>query len=174
MFQLRFATLSDAEKLRALSEDAFRHAYAAFNTHEDMETYCTEHFSLERITNEIENAQTKFILAIAEEEILGYVKLDLATKLAAGTVRPLELARLYTRVDLIGKGIGRQLVDEAVRYAQENNFDALCLSAWQKNPKAVKFYEREQFVIAGTTQFLLGKDLQDDFVMVRKLGRVSV
>lgn len=166
----RFATLSDAKKLRTLSEDTFRHAYAAFNTQEDMETYCAKHFSLAQIEKEIEDAQTKFILALEDDEILGYVKLNHAPELTTGTRKPLELARLYTRVDLIGKGTGRQLVDEAVRYAQENDFDALCLSVWQKNPKAIKFYEREKFVIAGTTQFLLGNDLQDDFVMVRTIA----
>lgn len=166
----RFATSSDASALRAISEQTFRSAYAQFNTVEDMESYCSEHFTLENILAEISDPRLKFLLAVEGNEILGYAKLNRAPGKKPGAVNPLEIARLYTRVDLIGKGIGKMLVNEAARFARENNFDSVCVDAWQKNLKAVKFYQREGFEIAGTTQFILGKDVQDDYVMVRSLG----
>jgi GNAT superfamily N-acetyltransferase len=165
----RFARFSDASALRAISEETFRAAYAEFNTEEDMDSYCSEHFSSGNLQREISDPGLKFLLAVEDGEILGYAKLNLLPGKKPGAENPLEIARLYTRVDLIGKGIGKMLVNEAVHFARENNFDSVCVDAWQKNTKAVKFYEREKFVITGTTQFVLGKDVQDDFVMVRSL-----
>jgi diamine N-acetyltransferase len=164
----RFATAADAAPLRQLSEDSFRAAYTWFNTEEDMTYYVQTSFSLEKIQAELADPALKFLLAVDEEEIVGYVKLSFHTALETNAKNPAEIARLYTRVDLIGKGIGKLLVQEAARFAAANNFDGLCLSVWQQNPKGVKFYQREGFEIVGTTTFLLGKDVQDDFVMLKK------
>jgi ribosomal protein S18 acetylase RimI-like enzyme len=41
------------------------------------------------------------------------------------------------------------------------------LGVWEHNPRALAFYKRWGFEIVGRQAFLLGQDLQQDFVMVR-------
>jgi ribosomal protein S18 acetylase RimI-like enzyme len=46
---------------------------------------------------------------------------------------------------------------------------AIWLGVWERNERAIRFYERWEFEIVGARQFTLGSDLQNDLVMVRKL-----
>lgn len=168
---IRPALPSDLIPLRELCIRAFRNAYDWYNTAEDMNGYVNDYFSSEKIESELTDPSFHYLLAFSGEEIIAYAKLSLFPgELKNSSERPLEIARLYTSPELIGKGIGKKLIEASAAYALQNNFDSLCLSAWQKNEKAVAFYKREGFQIAGTTHFVLGKDVQDDFIMVKRLS----
>jgi ribosomal protein S18 acetylase RimI-like enzyme len=39
------------------------------------------------------------------------------------------------------------------------------LGVWERNARAIAFYHKQGFVQAGTQRFLLGDDLQTDWVM---------
>jgi ribosomal protein S18 acetylase RimI-like enzyme len=43
------------------------------------------------------------------------------------------------------------------------------LSVWQKNPRAIAFYQKWGFEIAGTATFTIGSDVQTDWIMGRGL-----
>lgn len=165
----RSATLNDVTSLRELAISSFVHAYEQYNTPADMQKYLAEHFSEENVIREIFDEKILFLLAMNEKQIVGYAKLLFQTQYAVAAENPIEIARLYTRVEKIGTGVGKLLVEEIARYAAHTGFDAICLGVWQKNIKAVRFYEREGFTITGTTTFVLGTDVQDDFIMIRKL-----
>ena len=98
---------------------------------------------------------------------MGYAKLNPKCDAQEGAEHPLEIARLYTRPARIGKGIGKQLIRAVEEYARNNGHDAIWLGVWQRNFRAVNFYQREGFRIAGTLQFVLGVDVQDDFQMLK-------
>jgi diamine N-acetyltransferase len=169
---IRRTSLDDLCQMSRLSESAFRHAYAWYNTPEDMNRYVRDHFSEEQLRKEFLDLDLLYFIAVENEEIAGYIKLNLRPEefTDCGN-RPLEIARLYTKVNLTGKGIGKKLVEESERFAKKNGFDSLCLGVWQKNEKAVKFYLREGFEIKGVTTFTLGADVQDDFVMLKRLRK---
>ena len=166
----RSATLNDAAALRELAISSFVHAYERYNTPEDMQKYLSEHFSEENIIKEIFDGNILFLLAMREKQIVGYAKLLFHTQYEVDAKNPIEISRLYTRIEKIGTGIGKLLVEEIVRYGVHTGFDAICLGVWQKNTAAVRFYEREGFIISGTTTFVLGTDVQDDFIMLKKLN----
>jgi ribosomal protein S18 acetylase RimI-like enzyme len=164
---IRSAKPEDTVSLRELAVKSFIHAYEQYNTPGDMEKYLSDNFTEEKIRSEISDPRFLILLAEKEQEIVGYAKLAFQTQLETSAKKPLEIARLYTRIDLIGNGIGKKLISETCRFAAENNFDVVCLGVWKKNPRAIRFYEREGFVKAGTTLFLFGTDLQEDFIMIR-------
>lgn len=49
--------------------------------------------------------------------------------------------------------------------------DALWLTTWEKNHRAIRFYEREGFAHVGVTWFQLGDELQREVVLGRDLRR---
>lgn len=165
---IRRSQISDLNSLRELSIDSFVNAYAAFNTEEDMQYYLSTNFSAEKIQEELSDPNLVFLLAVEQDEVVGYVKLGIDPGTKAGATKPVEILRLYTRPDRIGKGIGKIILGGVEEYARANNHDAICLDVWQKNFRAVNFYQREGFSICGLTQFVLGKDVQDDFVMIKR------
>jgi ribosomal protein S18 acetylase RimI-like enzyme len=161
----RFATPLDVRALQPLAVRSFLSAYADFNTEENMRNYLAGHFSEEKLLSTI--AAGEILLGIEDEKIAAYAQL-----IVPGTIRiphhqPLEIARLYTDTSLIGKGFGKQMLEAIDREAHRRGCDSVCLGVWQKNHRAINFYQREGFRIHGLTKFLLGDDLQDDFVMLR-------
>jgi len=51
--------------------------------------------------------------------------------------------------------------------AKSTGSRSIWLGVWEHNPRALAFYKRWGFEIVGRQAFLLGQDLQQDFVMVR-------
>lgn len=170
-FIIRRAEITDAETLRVLAVESFVHAYAAYNTESDMQNYLASNFSIEKIEEELADEQLVFLLAYEGNRLTGYVKLNRSIGARGGADNPLEISRLYTAPSQIGRGIGKKILQAAEEFARANGCDALCLDVWQKNYRAVNFYQREGFSICGLTQFRLGDDIQDDFVMIRRIAR---
>jgi len=166
---IRTATLNDANALRVFSIAAFNHAYAEHNTAADMQNYLTTHFSEEKVHDELLDASLHFFVAHENEELVGYAKLNLACEPQTGVKNPVEIARLYTKPEYIGRGIGKMMLRAVEEFALSNGYDAIWLSAWQRNFRAVNFYQREGFRITGTLQFVLGVDVQDDFLMWKRV-----
>ena len=47
--------------------------------------------------------------------------------------------------------------------------DVIWLGVWERNPRAIAFYEKMGFATVGGHSFMLGRDLQHDLVMSRAL-----
>lgn len=74
-----------------------------------------------------------------------YVYEDDATREIAGFIGLMDafVAGLFVKDGMQSKGIGKQLVD----YVKTKK-DRLSLTVYQKNERAIRFYQREQFVVA--------------------------
>ena len=79
----------------------------------------------------------------------------------------IEIARIYAVKDVIGKGVGRMLMQEAIDYAIHLKKKIIWLGVWEKNPRAIRFYGKCGFREVGDQTFLLGSDPQRDLVMSR-------
>jgi ribosomal protein S18 acetylase RimI-like enzyme len=72
---------------------------------------------------------------------------------------------------MIGKGIGAALMTECLMRARSSGCDAIWLGVWEKNQRAIHFYERWGFSIVGERGFKLGSDMQNDLIMSKRLSR---
>ena len=64
-----------------------------------------------------------------------------------------------------GKKVGQFLYDKAIELAKEKNVDYVWLGVWEKNQRAIRFYEKNGFVIFDKHIFKLGNDAQTDILM---------
>jgi ribosomal protein S18 acetylase RimI-like enzyme len=83
----------------------------------------------------------------------------------------LEIARLYARKRALGSGVGAALMQRALAEAAGRGKDAVWLGVWEHNLRAIGFYEAWGFHRCGTQPFVLGSDVQTDFIMVRRIAR---
>jgi diamine N-acetyltransferase len=60
-------------------------------------------------------------------------------------------------------------MDVCLAEARSRGGDVVWLGVWEKNDRAIQFYQRKGFTVAGITTFQLGADLQHDLLMQRKL-----
>lgn len=163
---IRFANENDAALLAEVGRRTFYDSFIEYNTPEDMQKYLSEHYSTEIQMSEIKDPNTIFLIAEINSIPVGYVKLRGQSK-GDGVVgtNPMELQRIYTIQEYIGKGVGAELMKAVIREAKERGFDCLWLGVWEKNERAIKFYEKWGFRKVGNYVFVLGEDIQSDFTM---------
>jgi ribosomal protein S18 acetylase RimI-like enzyme len=60
-------------------------------------------------------------------------------------------------------------MQECISIAKRKQRDYIWLGVWEKNDKAIRFYERFGFKRFGEHEFVLGNDRQTDWLMMLKL-----
>jgi GNAT superfamily N-acetyltransferase len=80
---------------------------------------------------------------------------------------PVELQRFYADRSAIGHGVGAALMRASLDAARSAGHRTLWLGVWERNARAISFYERWQFETVGDHKFRLGSDLQTDLIMAR-------
>jgi len=83
--------------------------------------------------------------------------------------RPFELKQLYTDPDLIGRGLGAQLMDWALAQARAVNADELQLTVYADNPDAQRFYARYGLEKVADITFAVGDHIDPEIVMAVRL-----
>lgn len=174
--QIRCAAFADAEPLAALAARTFREAFAAENVAEDIEAYVRESFSPERLRGELASAENLFLLAFfpGEAAPVGYAKIRAGTRdPSVNGPDPVELERLYVQQSAIGGGIGAALMRACLDVAGNGGYRTLWLGVWERNARAIAFYERWGFKAVGAHVFRLGSDDQTDLIMERPVHDVE-
>ena len=167
---LRYATKEDAELIADISRQAFYDTFAADNTEADMKKFMDEQFTKGRLMLEVGDGENIFILAYYSNEVAGYLKLREGKKLKElDNANSFEIARLYALKQFIGKGIGRLLMQAALNIAEEKKKEVIWLGVWERNERAIKFYSSWGFEKFGEWNFLLGDDMQRDWLMKKDI-----
>ena len=100
----------------------------------------------------------------------GYVKLrDHRTPSSLISNNALEIARIYAMKRMIGKGVGSKLMEASLDEAKKRKKEVVWLGVWERNQRAIDFYTRWGFEKFDETDFLLGDDLQRDWLMKKTI-----
>jgi GNAT superfamily N-acetyltransferase len=170
---IRLAQINEGQLLSDLGSRAFFQAFGADNAPEDMAAYLKGAFYTEKQAEELARPGSVFLIVEINGKPGGYAHLheSLVPECVIGN-KPVELARFYLLSEWIGKGMGSQLMQACIDEAQGRGGDVLWLGVWEKNARAIAFYNKWGFTVVGTHSFQLGSDLQQDFIMQRPLQRL--
>jgi ribosomal protein S18 acetylase RimI-like enzyme len=173
---IRRATTADAEQLSAFAAAVFRAAFAAQNTPEDMDAYVAGAFSPARQAAEIAAPSADVLLleaadALPDAALRGYAHLAITPPPACVTgPAPIELKRFYIAGSEHGRGAAAALMGAVLAAAGARDARTLWLGVFESNARAIAFYRRHGFGRAGEQTFLLGSDVQRDWVMAREVA----
>ena len=163
-------TLNDIAQLQKIGRQTFSETFSEANSEEKKKNYLEEGFSIEKLTNEINNKNSEFYFATFNNEIIGYLKLkfgDSQTELKDH--KALEIERIYVSKEFHGKKVGQFLYDKAIQIAKQKNAEYVWLGVWEENLRAISFYKKNGFVEFDQHIFKLGNDEQTDIMMKLKL-----
>jgi ribosomal protein S18 acetylase RimI-like enzyme len=167
---IRNATCNDAKKLSQVAEQVFRATFGAANTPEDMRLHCERSYSEASQASEISDPSMCTLVSEHEGELIGFAQLRWGRAPACVIARwPAEIYRLYVVAAWHGRGIAQTLMDASLEEMKRHESDIAWLGVWERNPRAISFYNKCGFVEVGAHDFLLGADLQRDIVMVRSV-----
>ena len=155
----------DIETLVQISTETFTESFAAQNTPENLRIYL-ENLNTDRLAQEVSNPDSEFYLAIVNDQVAGYLKINLRTaqtELAGDEA--LEIERIYVLKKYQRKNIGGLLFGMALNKAKELSCRYIWLGVWENNDTAISFYKKLGFVEFGEHPFILGHDVQTDILM---------
>lgn len=163
--------LADLEMLQLIAKQTFSEAFSDSNSAENMQQYLNEGFTTQKLTAELNNPNSIFYFAKANDKVVGYLKLnfgDAQTDLK--DPKALEIERIYVTKDFYGKKIGQLFYNKALQIAIEKSVEYIWLGVWEHNQRAISFYQKNGFVEFDTHDFWLGDDKQTDKLMRLKLN----
>jgi ribosomal protein S18 acetylase RimI-like enzyme len=163
---------TDAKLLTDLSYTTFWDAFAHHpkNAPDDLAHYMRQAFNLEQIEAELADEKNIFLIGEIDAKAAGYAKIVIDNIEPGITAeRPVELARLYSHQEYIGKGVGQNLMDGCFDRAKADERDVMWLGVWEYNPRAQRFYEKNGFRVVGKHTFQLGSDPQTDLLMQKEI-----
>jgi ribosomal protein S18 acetylase RimI-like enzyme len=167
---LRLATLADAPRLRELGEITFRDTYTVYNTPENMEKHVAKNFSLHQVETELRDSNNQYIVCENEQGLVAFVKLVKNHSTDGLTEENVvEIERIYVLKTFHGQQLGRKLIDFCTEWAKAQGFEVIWLGVWEHNQNALKFYEKMGYLRFGEHTFVLGDEVQTDYVMKKYL-----
>ncbi len=157
---------NDVKELAVVSKQTFCDAFEKDNNPIDFQTYVDKAFSQDQISAELANPSSSFYFVYRNRQLVGYYKLN--TNNAQTDLKlteSLELERIYVLQGFQGNRIGEQMLSEIKTLAADAKKHFLWLGVWEKNVKAIQFYQRHGFYKFDTHPYYIGNDKQTDWMM---------
>ncbi len=166
--QLRFEKcgIKELDLLVEISKMTFIAAFEADNDPEDFKNYIEFAFNKIKLKKEIQTPDSSFYFVYFDKKLAGYFKLN--EFLAQTDIREdksLEIERIYVLESFQGKKIGQSMLREIKDIATEKEKHFIWLGVWERNIRAIQFYEREGFAKFGTHPYYIGSDKQTDWLL---------
>jgi diamine N-acetyltransferase len=168
--EIKKISLEYINQILSIGRQTFYETFADTNTESDMAKYLDENFSQEKLTEEITTVNSEFYFATIGEQVVGYLKVNSGTaQTELKDQNTFELERIYVLKEFHGKQVGQILYEKALNLAKDAKADYIWLGVWEKNHRALRFYEKNGFEEFDRHIFKLGDDLQTDIMMRLKL-----
>ena len=172
---IRRAEISDLEALSTLANLAFQAAFGHLASQEEMDEYLAE-LRPECWQTHLVHPNIQIWLAEQSGQLMGYLQLEThETHPSVQAKNPMWLHRIYLHPAHTGGGLGGLLMEHAIRLAETQAHDALWLTVWDLNPKAIAFYARHGFRKVDYIAYPIGSDAPaTDFLMQRDCGGLRI
>ena len=164
--RLQKCSIDHLDQLTKVSRKTFIDAFEADNDPKNFQDYINFAFDKNKLGKELINPNTSFYFVYTDNDLVGYFKLN--ESLAQTDIKAkesIELERIYVLHQFQGKKIGQWMLDRIKELAFRKGKSCLWLGVWQKNTKAIKFYEKHGFSKFDTHPYYIGKDKQTDWLM---------
>lgn len=168
--QVKQAALEDLHTIQCVGRETFSETFGESNTEADMNKYLEDSFNEKKIKAELSNPGSLFFIAWDNKNPVGYLKVnsgDAQTEQQHDT--SLEIERIYVKSSHHGKKVGQLLYEKAMEIAKNQHNSYIWLGVWEKNPRAIRFYEKNGFIAFDKHIFKMGDDEQIDIMMKKEL-----
>ncbi len=163
--------MQDIEELSDLARKTYYDTFKVRNSPEEMDKYLEDAFDVSTLLEEMNNPDSLFYFIKVDAQTAGYLKLNTGraqTKLQDPDL--MEIQRIYIDPEFQDSGLGPLMITQAIRIAKNDGKKGIWLGVWEKNDKAMDFYEKFGFTKFGSHDFMMGDDRQLDYLMIKDLN----
>ncbi len=156
MVSLIRLTSTDAELLSTIGATSLLESHEHSATPQIMQEYVDKSFSAEVCRNELKDECNIFYAIFYHNEPAGYYKIILNKPHPAVALQPVTyMERLYLLSRFYDLKLGQQLMKHAVNLSKSSGDKGMWLTVWQKNERAISFYQKAGFAVVEEGKFIL-------------------
>ena len=168
MLQIFTPKIKDVDQLKTFATLSFRQAYPSDSDQDvtNMNKYCSQNFKTALFEADLVDKRCIYFVLKEKENWLGYAKLRWdRSHPDLGNEKNIELQRLYVLDSAKGKGVGSDLTKHCIDFAKTKGYHWLWLVVYNKNKKAIRFYQKFGFKKFGVALFQFGDTMEKDDAM---------
>lgn len=172
--EVRRAESKDASAIARIGREGFTLAHRDAFHPDDLDTILNSTYSRKAVMKEILDRQKRLFVAEIDGEVVGIVRLrPAASPVNLPAHHPVELTWMYLSPRTIGSGVGSALMSRAIEQAQADGVDILWLTVWTSNQRAIPFYKRWGFRVAGMHAVAIGDSRPMAYIMAQPLNKIG-
>lgn len=163
---IRRAKVEDAAVVAAFMARSFTETFGPDNKPEDIAAHVKKSYGVPQQSAEL--GSQDYVTIVMEGGAAIAALAQLRRHAAPPSVKgesPVELHRFYVDRPWQGRGVAKLLMGEAMLGAKALGARTVWLGVWERNARAIRFYEKCGYKMAGTQDFFVGSDQQYDRVM---------
>ncbi|MEG9224732.1 GNAT family N-acetyltransferase [Aeromicrobium sp. Sec7.5] len=171
---VRPAREQEVQALHELAALTFPLACPAHLPAEAIDGFVAEHLSVAAFRVHLAHPDHTVLVADVDDRLRGYALAKLGppqdpdVREAVPEGPWCELSKLYVHPDGHGAGVARALLDAVEGAAREASAATLWLGVNQLNQRANAFYAKQGLEVVGTRHFVVGGQVEADFVRARR------
>lgn len=165
MIRYRDARAVDGPALAQMARRSFTETFGTLYRQSDLAAFLDDAFGANGLPAQLSDPDFAVRLALAEEGIVGFVKMGPVT--FPGEWRPdaIELYQFYVLAHWHGEGVAQELMAWSLAHARAHGAREVILSVYVDNHRAHRFYEKYGFCDIGRIAFRVGETVDDDNLM---------
>ena len=165
MITYRDARAIDGPALSAMARRSFTETFGTLYRQSDLAAFLDQAFGVNGLAAQLSEPDFAIRLALADDQIIGFVKMGPVT--FPGEWRPdaIELYQFYVLSPWHGSGVAQKMMAWALEHARSHGAREVILSVYVDNHRAHRFYERYGFRDIGRIAFRVGETVDDDNLM---------
>jgi diamine N-acetyltransferase len=169
--QFRSATPHDAAAIADFMTRNFLATFGHSASPENVQKAVHDYYAIDAQHADLADHTIVNCLCILEQKIAGLAQIK--PPKANDHPQDFELSRFYVDAAYHGKGIAPELMKNVIAAVKQKSAQSLWLSVWQEAAQAIRFYQKQGFMISGDTIFMIGDEAMKDWIMRKDLSQNS-
>ena len=171
MIKIKKAKEADIEILALLGRLTWAESHGQYIDDKKMLVkYLDENFSVSQTKQNINNPKQIFYIVYVDDLPIGYAKIIVnAIQEHVASHNNCRLERIFILNDFIPLKIGKQLLTYVEEQAKALKLDTMWLSVYIKNLRAIRFYEKNEFINVGELNFIVSGKSYENIVFSKIL-----
>lgn len=151
----RLARPADASILAVISIEVWLGTYIRHGVNAFFADYALSEFTAEKFSKLLDDPNEHIVVSENENGIDGFVRMSAGKTGPVAGCSSMEIATLYVQPRHHGRGLGRLLLEEGLKYARDAGSPSVWLTTNSENSPAIAFYMKHGFEKVGTTNFCI-------------------
>lgn len=156
MISIVKATAADTPLIADIASRSFIESHHTSAPMHEIDNYIKAKYDQAVLREELEDPANIYYIIYTDKKPAGYSKIVFNsphTRIAQQNITKLE--RIYLLQEFYGLKLGAELFSFNLRLSKSNDQSGMWLYVWEKNDRAIAFYERAGFKIIGHGDFRL-------------------